>query len=189
MCTAKQCLALFLWLDFVSFRKRDQRIVIGVCVVAVLVILGIGLGVGLSSRKEKQKQQEKEEQKPNTTTTPQFSPVPTAPPQAVGPYKKAAVAADSGKCSEIGNNILRRKGTAVDAAIAVSFCIGVINMHSAGIGGGGFMLVYKKANKSAEFINYREMAPQRATRDMYRDESSTMGNYNQLLILPLLQSY
>ena len=151
-------------------RKRDQRIVIAICVVAVLVVIGSGLGVGLSARKAKSKSK-----RPSTTTKPTFPPLPTASPQAVGPYTKAAVAADAGVCSDIGKSILEKKGTAVDAAIAVSFCICVINMHSAGIGGGGFMLVYKKETKTAEFINYRESAPKGATRDMYREESSTQG--------------
>ena len=142
---------------------------IGVCVVAVLVVIAIGLAVGLSGRGKTT------EEKPKTTPEPTFPPLPTGSPNAAGPYSKAAVATDAGPCSDIGKEILEKKGTAVDAAVAVSFCIGVINMHSAGIGGGGFMLVYQKASKTAEFINYREMAPGKSYRDMYKDASSRVG--------------
>ena len=78
----------------------------------------------------------------------------------LGRYTHAAAAADHGKCSEIGRFVLMRTnsrinihvhrdviiegGNAVDAAVAAHFCIGVMNPHSAGIGGGMFMAIYLK---------------------------------------------
>jgi gamma-glutamyltranspeptidase / glutathione hydrolase / leukotriene-C4 hydrolase len=59
-------------------------------------------------------------------------------------YPNAAVAADNQLCSEIGVSILKQNGSAVDAAIATTLCIGVVHPQSSGIGGGGFMLVYDK---------------------------------------------
>ena len=88
-----------------------------------------------------------------------------------GPYKHACVAADAGPCSQIGKGILQVNGSAVDAAIAAMFCIGVINMHSAGIGGGGFMLVYSRRKKSAEVFDLRETAAYKATEDMFKNAS------------------
>lgn len=55
----------------------------------------------------------------------------------------------------------------MDSAIAALFCIGVYNMHSAGVGGGGFMVVYKKSTRFVEAIDFREEAPGKATRTMY----------------------
>ena len=60
-------------------------------------------------------------------------------------FKTAAVAADYKTCSEYGVQILRdQNGNAIDAAIATALCVGVVNAHSAGIGGGGFMIVYDR---------------------------------------------
>lgn len=55
----------------------------------------------------------------------------------------------------------------MDSAIAALFCIGVYNMHSAGVGGGGFMVVYKKSTRFVEVIDFREEAPGKANRTMY----------------------
>ena len=106
-------------------------------------------------------------------------PPPTGPPGADGPYKHAVVASDAGLCSEIGRDILKKNGSAMDASIATLFCIGVYNMHSAGIGGGGFLVVYNKSNKFVEVIDFREEAPGKAKRNMYVNEtmSSKLGAF------------
>ena len=82
-------------------------------------------------------------------------------------FSKAAVASDVGKCSDIGVEILKKGGTAVDSAIATLFCQGTINMQSSGIGGGLFMVVYNKTLGKAWFYNGREKAPANSTRDMF----------------------
>ena len=84
-----------------------------------------------------------------------------------GPYSRQAVATDNDKCSEIGNDTLNANGSAVDAAIAAMFCLGVINMHSSGVGGGGVMLVYLRKFKKAKVIDFRETAPAATTSDMF----------------------
>ena len=77
------------------------------------------------------------------------------------------VAADAPTCSELGRDILKKNGSAVDSAVATLFCIGVINMHSAGIGGGGFMVIYSKAKREVKVYDYREQAPGMANETMY----------------------
>ena len=93
--------------------------------------------------------------------------IPLVPAGADGPYDHGVVAADASLCSEVGRDILKKNGSAVDSAIATSFCIGVINMHSAGIGGGGFMTIYNRSTNKAEVIDYREEAPGKANSTMY----------------------
>lgn len=79
-----------------------------------------------------------------------------------------------------------KNGSAVDAAIATLFCVGVMNMHSAGIGGGGFMVVYTRSNKFTEAFDFREQAPGVSHRDMYVNGSmsSKYGTYNPPITPP-----
>ena len=99
--------------------------------------------------------------------------------KSLGVYSRQAVATDNDKCSEIGNNILNKKGSAVDAAIAAMFCLGVINMHSSGVGGGGVMLVYNRKLKKAKVIDFRETAPAATTSDMFppTESGKNMSKY------------
>ena len=84
-----------------------------------------------------------------------------------GTYEHAAVATDAAQCSVVGTDVLRNGGSAVDAAIASLLCVGVVNFHSTGIGGGGFMVYYNATSKTATTLDYRETAPGRANSSMY----------------------
>jgi gamma-glutamyltranspeptidase/glutathione hydrolase len=64
-----------------------------------------------------------------------------------------------------------RSGNAVDAAVAVGFALSVIYPYGGNIGGGGFMLI-RLADGRSTFIDFREAAPGRASRDMYLDPSA-----------------
>jgi len=70
--------------------------------------------------------------------------------------------------SEIGRDILRAGGNAVDAAVAVGFALAVVHPEAGNIGGGGFMII-RTADGKVLALDYRETAPGRATRDMYLD--------------------
>ncbi|TMS03685.1 Glutathione hydrolase 5 proenzyme [Larimichthys crocea] len=73
-------------------------------------------------------------------------------------FSSAAVAADTKTCSEIGRDILRRGGTAVDGAIAALLCTSVMNPQSMGIGGGSIFTVMDSSGK-VKIINSRETVP------------------------------
>jgi gamma-glutamyltranspeptidase/glutathione hydrolase len=72
--------------------------------------------------------------------------------------------------SDIGTNILKSGGNAVDAAVAVGYALAVVNPCCGNIGGSGFMLIHLKTGKNI-FINFRGRAPFAATPNMYLDES------------------
>jgi gamma-glutamyltranspeptidase / glutathione hydrolase len=72
--------------------------------------------------------------------------------------------------SEVGLNILKEGGNAVDAAIAVQFALAVVYPGAGNIGGGGFMVIHLKNGENLT-IDYRETAPAAASRDMYLDSN------------------
>jgi gamma-glutamyltranspeptidase/glutathione hydrolase len=79
---------------------------------------------------------------------------------------KAMVATDEELGSKAGVEILKRGGNAVDAAVTVAFALAVVEPAAGNIGGGGFMLV-RLADGRSTFLDYREVAPGAATRNMY----------------------
>jgi len=79
---------------------------------------------------------------------------------------KAMVVSDEKLASEAGVELMKKGGNAVDAAVAVAFALAVVEPEAGNIGGGGFMLV-RLANGRTSFVDYREIAPKKASRDMY----------------------
>lgn len=80
------------------------------------------------------------------------------------------VATAKEEASQIGIDILKQGGNAVDAAVAVGFALGVLEPNASGIGGGGFMLIRIAKTGEYKFIDYRETAANNATADMYLNE-------------------
>ena len=78
--------------------------------------------------------------------------------------------------SEVGAKILREGGNAVDAAVATALALAVVLPRAGNLGGGGFMLIYSEELKKTVAIDYREMAPLQASRDMFLDSN---GNYDR----------
>ncbi|HET8890963.1 MAG TPA: gamma-glutamyltransferase, partial [Candidatus Angelobacter sp.] len=82
--------------------------------------------------------------------------------------RKAMVVSIHPQASQVGAEILRQGGNAVDAAVATGFALAVVHPAAGNIGGGGFMLL-RKANGELHFLDFREKAPKAASRDMYLD--------------------
>ncbi|MEO8436277.1 MAG: gamma-glutamyltransferase [Pyrinomonadaceae bacterium] len=83
------------------------------------------------------------------------------------------VASTNQVASQVGVDVLKRGGNAVDAAIAVAFALAVTHPAAGNLGGGGFMMIRLK-NGKATAIDYREMAPAAATRNIYLDNNGNL---------------
>ena len=90
------------------------------------------------------------------------------PMAAASVGERGAVASRSPLASEVGLEMLKRGGNAVDAAVAVGFALAVTHPSAGNLGGGGFM-VMRFADGGVAVNDHREVAPKRATRDMYLD--------------------
>lgn len=87
--------------------------------------------------------------------------------------QRAIVASTSEIASRVGVDILKRGGNAIDAAIAVAFALTVTHPAAGNLGGGGFMMIRLKDGRTTA-IDYREMAPAAATRDIYLDKDGNV---------------
>ena len=87
--------------------------------------------------------------------------------------KRAMIASTSKLASEAGVDVLKRGGNAVDAAVAVALALAVTYPEAGNLGGGGFMLIRFKDRRTTA-IDYREMAPGAARRDLYVDAKGNL---------------
>ncbi|WP_084163916.1 gamma-glutamyltransferase [Olivibacter sitiensis] len=85
-------------------------------------------------------------------------------------YRNGMVVSAHPIASQVGIDVLKKGGNAVDAAIAVKFALAVVYPNAGNIGGGGFMVFRSSQNEYAA-LDFREKAPGMATRDMYLDET------------------
>ncbi len=92
------------------------------------------------------------------------TPAPTLP---ATPAARAALAMPDAFSADVVADVLAAGGNAVDAAVAAAFTLAVTYPEAGNIGGGGFMLIY--FDGQASFLDYREVAPKAAHRDMYLD--------------------
>ncbi|MFN2493768.1 MAG: gamma-glutamyltransferase [Pyrinomonadaceae bacterium] len=105
--------------------------------------------------------------------------------QDIGPWRALAasrqpvrathgiVASTNELASRVGVDVMKRGGNAVDAAIAVALALAVTHPAAGNLGGGGFMMIRLKNGKTTA-IDYREMAPTAATRDIYLDKDGNL---------------
>jgi len=95
---------------------------------------------------------------------------PAVPGVDVATGRRGAVTTAEPNATAVGRAILEKGGNAVDAAVAIGLALGVTHPTAGGIGGGGFMVIYFPDGRSTA-IDFREVAPRKASRDMYLDES------------------
>ena len=88
--------------------------------------------------------------------------------------RSGMVASEQELATQIGVDILKAGGNAVDAAVAVGFALAVALPNAGNIGGGGFMMVHDARIGKDIALDFREVAPQGASRNMYLDASGTV---------------
>jgi len=98
---------------------------------------------------------------------------------AVTGQQTAAVVAANPMAVEAGMEILRKGGSAVDAAVAVQAMLGLVEPQSSGVGGGSFMLLFSGSTGALTALDGREKAPAGATPDMFLDEHGKPMSYLQ----------
>ena len=91
------------------------------------------------------------------------------PPSGDGPPRQAVVAAANPLAVEAGLEVLRRGGSALDAAVAVEAMLGLVEPQSSGLGGGAFIMYFDAASGAVSAYNGRETAPAAASPDMFLD--------------------
>ena len=93
--------------------------------------------------------------------------------QKMASGKNGMVVSTSTQASQVGIDILKQGGNAVDAAAAVGFTLAVTSSSNGNLGGGGFM-VSRMANGKTFTLDYREMAPKSAYKDLFLDSSKNV---------------
>ncbi|MBK7864749.1 MAG: gamma-glutamyltransferase [Archangiaceae bacterium] len=91
------------------------------------------------------------------------------------PYRGGAVATEHPLASDAARAVMDQGGNAFDAAVAAAFVLAVVAPYHSGLGGGGFALTYQAKAKHAEVLDFREVAPKSATRDMYLKDGQVVA--------------
>jgi gamma-glutamyltranspeptidase / glutathione hydrolase len=89
----------------------------------------------------------------------------------------AMVASSSRTAAQVGADVMKAGGNAVDAAVAVGFALAVVYPEAGNIGGGGYMVIRMADGRTAS-LDYRETAPASAFRDMYVDAAGKLTSYS-----------
>ena len=93
--------------------------------------------------------------------------------------KNGVVAAAKPEASQVGVEILKKGGNAVDAAVATGFALGVLEPNASGLGGGGFMIIRMAKTGKAVVVDFRETAPKYSKADMYKYDAEGKAVINQ----------
>ncbi len=109
------------------------------------------------------------------TTAPKLQASQQTPGAATARGKDGVVTSANQYATQAGIEILKAGGNAVDAAVATAAALGVADPFEAGIGGGGFMVIYLKAENRVITIDGRETAPQSASPNLFQDPDTPTG--------------
>src|SRR5688572_21930282 len=90
------------------------------------------------------------------------------------PSNAGLVVADNEQASKAGMEILARGGNAVDAAIATALALSVVDQASSGLGGGGFMVIYRARDEKSFALDFRETAPRASRRELYMNDGKAV---------------
>jgi gamma-glutamyltranspeptidase/glutathione hydrolase len=85
---------------------------------------------------------------------------------------RAALSTAHPLATKIGLNVLRRGGNAIDASVAVAFALAVVHPQAGNLGGGGFLTYYDAATHAVWTLDFTEVAPLAATRDMFAENAA-----------------
>ncbi|KAL5572510.1 hypothetical protein UlMin_022107 [Ulmus minor] len=142
--------------DSLSKKKRGSRALLVFLAFITIIIVGLVLGTGSNINVWVERKGNRYDHWKNIKENEVES-------------EQGVVAADDGRCSEVGASILRKYGHAVDAAVATALCLGVVNPMASGIGGGAFMVVRSSSTSRAQAFDSRETAPLAASKNMYEN--------------------
>jgi len=95
----------------------------------------------------------------------------------------AALSTATPQTTAVGLSVLKRGGNAIDAAVAVSFALAVAHPQAGNLGGGGFLVYYEASTKAVWTLDYREVAPAAAKRDMYIKPDGTTSEASRTGVL------
>ena len=95
--------------------------------------------------------------------------------------KNGMVSSANVYATQAGLAVLKAGGNAIDAAVAVSYALGVVEPQSSGIGGGGFMLIHTAEGEDV-FVDFREVAPAKQDAYTWLDENGNVKNAEQKMI-------
>ena len=89
-------------------------------------------------------------------------------------FSKHVVVSQEGHASDVGREVLRRGGNAIDAAIATAFALAVTLPEAGNLGGGGFIVLYLADRREVVTLDFREMAPRSSSPGMYLDDGGKL---------------
>jgi gamma-glutamyltranspeptidase/glutathione hydrolase len=95
------------------------------------------------------------------------------------PFSRHAVVAQEGNAADVGRDILRKGGNAIDAAVATAFALAVTLPEAGNIGGGGFIVAYLADRREVVTVDFREKAPLSATPTMYLDDFGHLKSHHR----------